>query len=189
MARKKNMPSDEATSGGDSQASKGFSKEAWIAIGTIAAALITGAVTLLVHVLPKGAPPPAQSSLSSPSPSPSSHPSAVNADAIAGKWAGTAQDSNSKVFQITLDVRRNCALNERCGAISVSNVPCYGEVFLEKAQDNEFEFRVDNFYGRSDPKRCQPGAGEIFRLRPDGRLGYSTTYEPKAQGILERTGD
>ncbi len=68
-------------------------------------------------------------------------------------------------------------------------MPCYGEVFLEKAQDTEFEFRVTNFYGQSNRGACQPGAGEHFNLRPDGKLIYTTTYEPAAQGILERIGD
>ena len=44
---------------------RGLSKEAWVAIGTIVAALITGIVTLLIHVLPqapRSQAPPAQSS-------------------------------------------------------------------------------------------------------------------------------
>lgn len=190
MAKAKNTPQTKSSQDEESAESrKGFSREAWIAIGTIAAALITGGVTLLTHVLPQSVPPAAQSSTSSSSPKSTDSPAPVfvNADYIAGKWAGTAQDSNSGVFQITLEVRKNCAFGERCGVISVSHVPCYGEVFLEGAEDYEFEFRVANFYGRSDRKRCQPGAGEIFTLRPDGKLFYSTTYEPKATGILEKT--
>ena len=31
---------------------KALSKEAWVAIGTIAAALITGIVTVIIHLLP-----------------------------------------------------------------------------------------------------------------------------------------
>ncbi len=78
---------------------------------------------------------------------------------------------------------------DHCGSISVSHVPCYGEVFLEKAQGTEFEFRVAKFYGESNRTACQAGAGETFKLRPDGKLVYKTTYEPAAQGILERSGD
>ena len=113
----------------------------------------------------------------------------MTADAIAGKWAGRATNSTGVLFQITLEIKKSCALNEQCGSISVSHVPCYGEVFLEKAQDNEFEFRVANFYGQSNRAVCQPGAGEHFKLRPDGKLAYATTYEPATQGILERIGD
>jgi len=165
---------------------KALSKEAWVAIGTIAAALITGIVTLIIHLLPPAEKSPAAAVAS---PSPVVSPSIQTADAIAGKWSGTARDSRGKAFQVTLEVRKSCALNERCGSISVSHVPCYGEIFLDKAQDLEFEFRVDNFDARSNRSVCQPGGGEHFKLRPDGRLVYSTTYEPKADGLLERRGD
>jgi len=181
-------------------AQKGLSQGAWVAIGTIAAALITGAVALLTHVLPAASPsspltvsaspsPTPTVASSTPSPVPPSLPSTTTADAIAGKWAGTAKDSNGTSFQITLDVRNSCALKERCGSISVSHVPCEGEVFLEKVEGDDFEFQVSNFYGRSNRDVCQPGSGEHFRLRPDGKLAYSTTYEPEAQGILTRVED
>lgn len=179
-SNKANLP-DESV--GDRKA---LSKEAWVAIGTIAAALITGIVRLIIHLLP-----PAEKSPAAAVASPSSvvSPSIQTADAIAGKWSGTARDSPGKTFQLTLEVRKSCTLNERCGSISVSHVPCYGEVFLDKAQDLEFEFRVDNFDARSNRSVCQPGGGEHFKLRPDGKLVYSTTYEPKADGLLERRGD
>jgi hypothetical protein len=172
----------------DSQ--RGLSKESWIAIGTIVAALITGIVTLLIHVLPqapRSQAPPSQSS--TPPASPSSRPVPTGADAIVGKWAGMAQDSNGTRFQVTLEIKKPCSPNEPCGSISVSHVPCYGEVFLVKAEDNDFEFRVDNFDGKSNRTICQPGAGEHFRLRPDGKVTYTTTYEPVAQGTLERIRD
>lgn len=176
-----------------SDAQKGLSQGAWVAIGTIAAALITGIVALLTHLLPptsKPTPSPTPTpTLATPAPSPSSIPVATTADAIAGKWSGTAKNSEGTSFEITLEIRKSCALRERCGSISVSHVPCEGEVFLEKVQDDSFEFHVANFYGRSNRAVCQPGAGELFRLRSDGKLVYTTTYEPGTQGILERTGD
>jgi len=49
----KSLP-DAEVSGSPNDRREGLSKEAWITIGTIAAALITGVVTLLVHVLPSG---------------------------------------------------------------------------------------------------------------------------------------
>ena len=182
------------------ESQKGLSQGAWVAIGTIAAALITGTVAVLTHVLPAASPSPTPTVASSPSststvasstpaPSPSSRPLITTADAIAGKWAGTAKDNKGTSFQITLDVRSSCEIKERCGSISVSHVPCEGEVFLEKVEGEDFEFHVSNFYGRSNRDVCQPGSGEHFRLRPDGKLAYSTTYEPLAQGILTRTED
>ena len=184
MAKKNN--DEEKSEGG-----RGLSQGAWVAIGTIGAALITAIVALLTHMLPQTSPSPAPTPTPTPvaataAPAPSS-PSTLNtADVIAGKWAGMAQNSEGTSFKITLDVRKSCALNERCGSISVSHVPCEGEVFLEDIKDGHFEFRVDNFYGKSNPAACQPGAGEIFKLRSDGKLAYTATYEPGTQGTLER---
>jgi len=185
MAKKENSPQPE-TGEGDR---KGLSKEAWVAISTIAAALITGVVTLIIHLYPQ---PPRPATVPTPTPVPNdaspARESNVTADAIAGRWSGPAKDSSGKSFQITLEVRKSCVINEPCGSISVSHVPCYGEVFLESATSSEFEFRVDNFYGQSNRQVCQPGGGEHFRLRADGKLAYSTTYEPRAKGLLEKQG-
>ena len=171
---------------------KGLSKEAWVAISTIAAALITGIVTLIIHLAPQK---PAATQAATPAPmatassAPAQAPAGFTADAIAGKWLGTATDDNGVTFEVRLDVRKGCGINEKCGSMSVSNTPCYGYISLERAHDPTFEFNVDNFYGQSDREKCQPGAGEEFQLRPDGKLDYRTTYEPKVQGVLERTRD
>ena len=171
----------------DSQ--KGLSKEAWIAIGTIVAALITGIVTLLIHILPQAPRSQAPAQSSTPPALPSSRPVATAADALVGKWVGMAQDSTGTRFEVTLEIKKPCSPNEPCGSISVSHVPCYGEVFLVKMQNNDFEFRVDNFDAKSNQTICQPGAGEHFKLRSDGKVAYTTSYEPIAQGILERVGN
>jgi hypothetical protein len=148
--------------------------------------MITGLVTLLIHVIP----PAEHSPVSTPgapltaSAAPSVVASAI--DGIVGKWAGTAEDSNGTGFRITLEIKAGCALDRECGSIGVSHVPCYGQVFLQSMDNGEVEFRVANFDGRSDRAACQPGAGERFRLQPDGTLGYRTSYEPVAQGILKR---
>ena len=187
MSEKESPAASDAT---DSR--KGLSKEAWVAIGTISAALITGIVTLIINLYPQK---PAANPAANNAPAvaatttPSQTPAVKTADAIAGKWSGKADDANGNSFQITLEVRRSCAVNERCGVISVSHVPCYGEVFLEKSDPPDFEFRVANFYGQSNRQTCQPGAGEHFHLRADGRLDYTTTYEPRAEGRLSRLSD
>lgn len=177
-----------------SEATGGLSQGAWVAIGTIGAALITAIVALLTHMLPQTSPAPTPTvtpipAVSAAAATPSPRSLASTADAIAGKWAGMAKNSEGTSFEITLDVRKSCVLNDRCGSISVSHVPCEGEVFLEDIQDGNFEFRVANFYGKSNRAVCQPGAGEIFKLRSDGKLAYMATYEPGTQGILERIGD
>jgi hypothetical protein len=186
MSAKENPPSSDA---GDGR--KGLSKEAWVAISTIAAALITGIVTLIIHLAPQkpSSNPGPTASPTAVTSTPSQTPVGITADTIAGKWGGRATDSAGKSFEITLEIRKSCTINERCGTISVSHVPCYGEVFLHTARDQDFEFRVDNFYGQSNREQCQAGPGEHFHLRPDGKLDYSTTYQPEAEGLLERQGD
>ncbi|HEV8140280.1 MAG TPA: hypothetical protein VGP81_10950 [Pyrinomonadaceae bacterium] len=186
MSEKEN--SSNADGGGSRQ---GLSKEAWVAISTIAAALITGIVTLIVHLAPQK---PAATTAPTPAATASASVTAqtaagINADAIAGKWAGKAKDKIGQEFEIALEVRKSCGINQPCGSISVSNVPCYGEITLERAHDPTFEFNVVRFYGQSDRQKCQPGPGEEFQLRPDGKLDYRSTYEPTAEGVLERTKD
>ena len=48
------------------------------------------------------------------------------------------------------------------------------------------EFSVDHFDAKSDPKACQPGAGETFKAGPDGVLDYTATYSG-AHGQLRRS--
>jgi hypothetical protein len=169
---------------------RGVSNEAWAAIGAIGAALITGVVTLLIYVLPDRHTPPAGSGTPPPaSASVSTAPSAAGGDtvsAMAGKWRGTARDGVGVTFQVTLEVTTSCVLDQPCGSIGVSHVPCYGQIFLVGVDGDEVEFRVADFTTNSNREVCQPGAGERFRLRPDGRLAYRTTYEPVANGTLER---
>ena len=171
---------------------KGLSKEAWVAISTITAALITGIVTLVIHLAPQK--PAATSAVmanptASAASSPAQVPASVTADPIAGKWLGTATDENGVTFEVRLEVRKGCGINQRCGSMSVSHTPCYGEIFLERIHDPTFEFRVDNFYGQSDREKCQAGPGEEFQLRPDGKLDYRATYEPTATAVMEQTKD
>ncbi len=104
---------------------------------------------------------------------------------IAGKWSGLALASGGQ-FQIAVEIYSTCQLNQKCGTISVSNVPCYGEIFLKQVNNGVYEFHVDNFDSRSDLKNCQAGAGEYFRLLEDGKLSYRTGYSD-ATATLEKT--
>ncbi|WP_460518111.1 hypothetical protein [Flindersiella endophytica] len=182
-----------------------MSKEAWVAVGGIGAAVVTGVVTLLVHVLPAGqntpeSAPEASVTVTTPPPATTSGPvaspttttattttaSATGVAAMVGRWAGTAKDTAGGTFQLTLEITRACGIGEPCGSIGVSHVPCYGEVSLDSLHGEEVEFSVDNFDSRSDRSVCQAGAGERFRLRPDGKLAYRSTYEPVATAVLSR---
>lgn len=91
-------------------------------------------------------------------------------------------------FRLNLRVKKPCVLKGYCGSISVSHVPCQGEVFLDRVLENGYEFRVDHF-SKGSGERCTPGAGEVFIPQPDQTLLYKATYFPHAQGILRRTGD
>ncbi len=83
---------------------RGFSNEAWVAVGGISAALITGVVTLLIHVIPAAqnpsVPAPATALITA---SPTPGVVAPAADAIAGDWEGMAQNGNA-TFQVTLGI-------------------------------------------------------------------------------------
>lgn len=113
---------------------------------------------------------------------------AATADLIAGRWSGEAKDVNGTFFQVGIEIKESCMLDEKCGVISVSHVPCYGDLFLHGIEKNDYEFRVDNFTNNSSYV-CTPGAGEHFKQLPDGTLLYTTTYDPKANGILKKTED
>jgi hypothetical protein len=166
---------------------RGLSKEAWAAVGVIGAAVITGVVTLLAQMIGE----PQQASVPNTGSAPITTSAVPTSDtavlgAMLGKWEGTAEDSNGATFRITLEITESCAPNQLCGSIGVSHVPCYGQIFLENTGNGEVEFRVANFSKKSNLSVCQPGAGELFRPRPDGQLAYRTTYDPIAQGILKR---
>jgi hypothetical protein len=162
-------------------------KAAALLAGGIAAAIVTGAVASLRTF---GQPVP-ESIIAPRTEKPDVTPSrsvAAATRAMSGRWRGSAQDSNGVVFSITLDVRDDCAVDRPCGTIEVSHVPCHGRISLASVAGPDVEFRVDHFDQKSSRTGCYPGAGEHFRLRPDGRLAYSTTYVPKALGVLQRYG-
>jgi len=104
---------------------------------------------------------------------------------IAGKWSGQATEPSGTSFRIEVEIYSSCKLNEKCGTISVSHVPCSGEIFLKAANAGDYEFYVDNFDKKSDSKNCQAGAGEHFKLLADGKLSYVATYSG-AKGTLEK---
>ncbi|MBV9880096.1 MAG: hypothetical protein JO180_06340 [Gemmatirosa sp.] len=161
----------------DASPAKGLSKEAWGAITAITVAVISGAVTLAVHLWQpsKGA--------SSPAPGASSGSASVNADAIAGRWAGTAAGSDGHAFTVEAEIAPGCTPAARCGIISVSNLPCFGALYLYTIAGDDYEFRVDDFT-KSSAKACTSGAGEHFRRLPDGTLQYTTNYGPR--GVLTK---
>ena len=182
------MSETEKSSNANEQADrKGLSKEAWVAISSIAAALITGIVTLVIHLIPpKAVTPTALTTAPAANVSTAvSTSSRLTADAIAGKWSGKGTAATGESFDITLEIKKSCGLHEKCGVMTMSHLPCYGEILLDKVRDPVYDFDLENLYGQSGPE-CARGPGEVFQLRPDGKLDYHANYEPGADGVLER---
>lgn len=161
---------------------QGLSKEAWAAISAIAVALIGGIVTVLTTIY-KPLPSPSPST-SAPTDSPT-QPKV--ADIPLGKWSGMAKDPSGTSFPINVEINQACSLSKKCGYISVPEIPCNGEISFVNMNNDYYEFDVSNFDTKSDQKTCKPGAGELFRLLPDGRLAYKATYS-NAEGVLEKVG-
>lgn len=109
----------------------------------------------------------------------------TRAEAFVGRWAGQARDEQGQVFDVEVRIDKPCVAQRPCGSIRVSHVPCQGELSLVQTVDGDNEFSVDHFTKDSAPV-CSKGAGEHFKLQADGSLLYTTTYEPKARGILTK---
>jgi hypothetical protein len=175
----------------ESTRNTGRTGEAWAAIGAVGAAVITGVVALLVHLTPAAdrEQPETRAAQSRPATTAStSRPASAKAspaEPMIGSWKGTATDTDNTVFRIAASFTQYCHLKEYCGSIAVPDVPCYGDLYLEKVTADDIEFKVQNFKAGSDPK-CTPGGGEHFQLRSDGTLSYYASYGG-AHGTLNRT--
>lgn len=107
-------------------------------------------------------------------------------DAMAGRWAGFAEEPGGIRFEVEVELLQTCDLNQPCGSIAVPHVPCRGRLTLVVGSSDGMEFHVDQFDETSDRSTCHPGAGEVMKLQPDGTLAYTATYSG-ATGILERS--
>lgn|GEM_PF-5452608 len=113
---------------------------------------------------------------------PPTAPSSPTADAVAGAWSGSVADGSGGTFQVTLDVRRGCTVNEKCGSVFVSNNNCAGDfILVDMFPDGRYEFSVDNFNPTSGPN-CHPGRGEYLTPQGGDMVLYTTNYGP--QGSL-----
>ncbi len=108
---------------------------------------------------------------------------AVTADAIAGTWSGEARQRPGGAFEVRLQIGDGCPLKERCGSISVSHVPCFGDLYFYDFVGGRYEFSVRNFSPASGDE-CSPGAGEYLTPLDDGTLLYTTGYDASIRGIL-----
>jgi hypothetical protein len=128
--------------------------------------------------------PPADQPAQTPSPLLTDQ-AAATADAIAGTWTGEAS-SDAGSFEVRLVIAPGCVLDQRCGTISVSSLPCEGDLSLHTVTARRYEFSVDNFSDAS-ARGCTPGAGEFLTPQDDGTLLYTTGYDRSIQGVLHRS--
>jgi hypothetical protein len=96
-------------------------------------------------------------------------------DRLAGIWVGTAAPAGGGAFDVRLEIAAPCRLEEPCGTITVSSLPCTGRVTLWSVQAKTFEFYVDKFTRESSPQ-CTPGAGDFFELVGKDSVEYTTGY-------------
>ena len=166
----------------------GLSPAAWSGIAAITVALIGGAVTLTTnwwqHAPPKMQP-AAQSAAPAPGPTPATAPAqSAEPSSWAGTWTGVAQAPGEAAFALQITIGEGCVLNAPCGTIRVPK--CVGRLTLARlGAGGEAEFNVSDFDASSDPKVCQPGAGEVLKAGADGTLPYTATYSG-ATGVLRR---
>jgi hypothetical protein len=105
------------------------------------------------------------------------------ADAVAGTWSGKVKQGRSNVFELQLSIAKGCELKATCGSISVSSVPCFGDLSFKGVAAERYEFSVDHFSAASG-KACTPGAGEYLTAHGDDGLLYTTGYDRSIRGIL-----
>jgi hypothetical protein len=111
---------------------------------------------------------------------------AENADPVSGTWSGEATQGSGGSFEVRLEIKEGCEIAERCGSISVSHVPCFGDLSFYEVSRGRYEFSVDNFSGDSGTS-CTPGAGEYLTPQEDGTLLYTTGYDPNIRGTLQKS--
>lgn len=109
----------------------------------------------------------------------------VTADGIAGSWIGRATRGQGKTFVMRLAVAKGCARTERCGSISVSDLPCKGDVYLDEVNEGTYELSVDN-YSAGSSASCRAGSGDYFTPQRNGTLRYRTGYDGSLTGTLSR---
>jgi len=164
----------------------GLSPGAWAAISAIVVALIGAGVTLTTTWWSQhGA-----TAAASPNATPQASPTPATArgrewgvQGLVGRWSGVAQGPDQPAQRIEVEILAGCGPGAACGWITVPDIPCRGRLSLAGPAAEGLEFQVDGFEPGSDPKICQPGAGEVLRPTGDGGVAYTATYSG-AKGVL-----
>ncbi len=109
----------------------------------------------------------------------------VTADGIAGSWIGRVSRGGDDTFVLRLSVADGCRRNERCGSISMSDLPCKGDVYLDELNEGTYELSVDNVSEGSSAS-CRTGPGDYFTPQRNGTLRYRSGYDGSLTGTLSR---
>ncbi|MBO9557597.1 MAG: hypothetical protein J7515_03300 [Caulobacter sp.] len=165
----------------------GLSPGAWAAISAIVVALIGAGVTLTTAWWSQhraaATPAPASQGQSPPTAAPPAQGQGPGVKDLVGRWSGVAQGPDQPAQRIEVEILAGCGAGAACGWITVPDVPCRGRLSLVGPAAEGLEFQVDGFEPGSDPKVCQPGAGEVLRATGDGGVAYTATYSG-AKGVL-----
>ncbi|TCS16675.1 hypothetical protein [Caulobacter sp. BK020] len=164
----------------------GLSPGAWAAVSAIVVALIGAGVTLTTTWWSQhratAATTPSSAPQASPTPA-TAQERASGVQGLVGRWSGLAQGPGQPAQRIEVEILASCGPGVACGWITVPDIPCRGRLSLLGPTVEGLEFQVDGFEAGSDPKQCQPGAGEVLRATDDGGVAYTATYSG-AKGVL-----
>ncbi len=178
---------------------------AWAAFGTIGAALVAAAVTLVTVYLPAGRPmtgtpvpqgdPRSPSQLASapfvPTTAPSTAPAVPRSallDQLTGRWQGKVA-AGGPTYTMILDIPGTCAEGMPCGTMSTDLHGCVGDLVLVRIADGpQFDLATVDFHeGSSSSCELRPNGGDYFTMGRDV-LVYATGYDGSRRGTLRRTG-
>jgi hypothetical protein len=116
-----------------------------------------------------------------------SAPAVVSTDSIAGTWRGTISNpAGSFSTPVELSIQAGCKPGEVCGTFSAPQIPCAGDLSLQRINGGIFVFQEENASGAAS---CKSGGYEQLQLLADGTLSYQYLTSPgsaaTSTGILK----
>lgn len=126
---------------------------------------------------------------STQTPKPAVIPATQNADAIAGNWSGTIGYPGGDPIQVIVSIQANCTVGSVCGAISIPQYGCGGNVVLTKIKDSTTFVMRENITSGGDGCTSLTGGSDTLTLLADGKLGWKYYFkdgEAGATGVLSK---
>lgn len=185
-----------------------LSVAAWAAVGTIGAAVVAGAVTLVTFYVPARGPvagvpaatPPTENAPTAVGSAPLGSPAVTETvtssapmvprssllDQLTGRWQGQVTAAGQR-FTMTLDIPETCAEGMPCGTMTTDLQGCVGDLVLVRMNDGpQFDLATVDFHeGSSSSCELRPGGGDYFTLGKDV-LVYAAGYDGSRGGRLRR---